>query len=465
MLLPGTRHSIAIAILGCLSVYGDVDLQAMIDSSPVVQIPAGEYSISSSLFVRQDGASIACEPGAVLRADGFRGALLVARNVANVRISGCRFDGVDAGANGGALLQFEAVRGLVLSGLTVQNTVAGMYGILIAGGAGVRVEDSRLEQIRGPGISVAEGSSEVEILRNVVDATASTDGGLSGSAIEVKARGGSVTDISGVTIRGNKVRVTTGFCFEAGRFGGSGRLSGVRIVDGNECRVVSLPGADSACGSRIRAKTCGGYSFDAVSDSEIVGNAYDAAGQAVDIAAIELVQCVRCTVSANVLVGDTSATASGSAGISANCSGCLISGNQIMNLGPVLANALIDLHTIPEFRHIDGNTVTGNTLTLPAGGTGIKGIYVNCNHNGGSAAGTQIAANRIVGAAGSGQGIVLAANAGGCNIADSEVLANTLLNLRTGLLVFRAASITWGYNRLSSVQTPVLNDGGSNLLP
>ena len=459
--MRGPRHSFAIALLGSLSLCAAVDLQAMLDASASVELPAGEYLLSSPLLLRHDNLSLTCAPGAVLSASG---PLLIARNLANIYIDGCRFDGANAGANGTALLHFENLRNLTLTNLTIQNTVPGMYALLIAATTNARLENNRLEQIRGPGISIAEGSSEIEILNNSVDATASTNGALSGSAIEVKARAGSTSGITNVTIKSNKVRIATGFCFEAGQFGGTGPVNGIRIVDGNDCRVFSLPAANLNCSSPTIPKTCGGYSFDAVTDSEIIGNTYDATGQAVDIAAIELVRCRRCTASANVLAGDTSPTATGSAGISANCAACLISGNQVTRLGPVHANALIHLHTIPDFRNIDANAITGNTLILPEGGTGIKGVYLNCDHPGGSAIGTQINANRILGAAAAGQGITLAANSPSCAITGTEVLANSLSNLHTGLLTFRASNVTWGYNRLSSVQTPTLNDGGTTLL-
>ncbi len=466
MIVEVLLAGLALPLFPLLGAGGDSAgaLQAMLDADPVVRLPAAEFNLTRSLTIRHDGATLLCTPGTVLRADGFTGPLLIARGLANVTVSGCRFDGALAGANGEALLVFDRLRGLDFSHNTVQNTVEGMYAVLVAGVTSGRIADNRLQEIRGPGISVAEGSAEIEILRNIVDATVSTNGALSGAAIEVKGRAGSLSGIDRIAIRRNSVRVSTGFCFEAGQFGGTGLITGIRIVDGNHCQVISLPGADQTCGSRIRPKTCGGYSFSGASDSEIVGNSYDATGQAVDIAAVELVHCRRCVASTNVLVGDTSPTSSGSSGISANCSGCTISGNQVTHLGPVYANALIDLHTTPGLLRLADNTITGNTLILPGGGRGIKGVYVNCNHSGGAVTGTLIAGNRILGPADSGQGVALAANAAECDLAATEVLANAMSNLLTGLLTFRASAITWGFNRLDSVQTPILEGGGSTFL-
>ena len=161
-----------------------------------------------------------------------------------------------------------------------------------------------------------------------MDATASSNGALSGSAIEIKARAGSDADLHDVVVKANTVRVSNGFCFEAGQFGGTGTVSRISIIGGNRCRVASVEGAREHCGATSLAKTCGGFSFAGVSDSEITGNSYDASGQAVDIAGIEMVLCTRCTAKANILTGDTSATASGSTGISLNCTGCTVSGKS-----------------------------------------------------------------------------------------------------------------------------------------
>jgi hypothetical protein len=436
--------------------------QAALDAGGPLRISAGLHTMRAGLTISRDDTEVECQPGAILRSAGYSGTLLAIRNSAGVAVRGCAIDGAGAGLNGNALVEADNARELVFTGNAIGGTVAGMYGILLVNVANARIAGNRLEAIQGPGISVAEGSFDIAIEDNTVDAAASTNGRLSGSAIEVKARAASGQDLRRVTIARNTIRIATGFCVEAGQFGGAGTVGQVWISGGNRCQVVSIPGAEAHCGSEDLPKTCGGYSLASASDSRIVGNSYDAAGQAVDIAGIEMVECLRCVASANVLVDDTSATASGSSGISANCSGCTISGNQLTHLGPVVANALIDVHTIPTFRGVDGNSITGNTLTLPSGGLGIKGIYVHCDHAGGSASGTLIAGNTILGAAGAGQGIVLAAEGPGCALADSQVVANTMSNLATGLLVYRASQIVYMLNRLTSTATPVADNGGSS---
>lgn len=394
-------------------------------------------------------------PGTLKRKTGVTSALLTV-SASGVQLDSITLDCNSQGTNGGNCLTVSSVAQFLMANSTVKNTVAGEYALRCSACTNSEIRSNTFTAIKGPGIAPVDGSQHLRISSNTIDNTTATNAALAGSPISVEniGSGGNIFD---VTVNGNTVTAALGFCVEAGVFGGSGTVS-LLTVTGNTCTIVNSSGSAS-CRSASSAKSCGGYSLAAISNSSIVGNTFNAAGQTVDIGGIE-VGCTGCTVSGNDLLGAVDTALNGNAGIVAYCKQCVIGNNQITNWGSV-STAGILLQAVSGFPNIDDNTVTGNTIVFPTSGSSRTGIYVNCNVNSGSAQRNVITGNKLIGNSTTGTGVTLAVNGSPCPVDSTVDVANQFYNLAIGTLLGGGpTNVMWLSNTHATVTSALQNNGG-----
>lgn len=409
-------------------------------------------------------------PGTIERKAGTGTQPLLTASGDGVTISGVTFDGNSAGQSGSNLILARNAAQLFFENNTVLHTVSGEYAVRLIAITNSRIEGNHLSGIAGPGIAVADGSSYVLVDGNGIDHTAATSGRIGLSAYTAQI--GSTNGIHDVIFSNNTAVEKVHFCFEAGNFlSGSKDVSKVYNIQftGNSCTIANTTGINDCSADQLPA-ACGGYSFATMSNSSITQNTYNAAGQVVGIAAIEMAGCSACNATGNTLIGDTSTVFhQGSEGITANCRQCVISDNRITNWSPTNFTAGIEIHTISDlaFQSVDDNLVTGNRVVMPGGSNSVKGIYVNCNNHGAaapSASRSNIAGNAVVGAGpGNGQAIAVAQNDAACTLDGTVVSNNTLSNATEGIQVYGGTNYTIQNNQISGVSTPVMLMGGATL--
>lgn len=435
-------------------------IQSCLDSGSPVTFPPGTYLIETTLVSSSANQEIICLGGATLKSGSGIGNLLqITGN--NTRIHGCKFDGDDEGANGDFLVFINANNARFYDN-TFTNTVPGQFAV-VARTSYSDFSHNYGSNLGGPGIALQGTSDTVSIIGNQISRLTYSNGALSGSAIEAKV-GGSGGTISNLEISGNSVTTTTGFCYEAGNFSGSG-LSGVVgvSISSNTCKLASTGSQSGNCSASSNAKACGGVSLSTVTNGSVSGLAYYAVGQAADIAGIELVQCVNCSAVGNSIYGDTAATVNGSNGVSANCLRCTIANNTIIDFGPVSANSGIFIYTSSTFKDISGLTVSGNSIKLPTGVAGGAGVRLSCNHAAGNASQLTLTGNTVTGPVLSSQysGFVLAANDPTCVSSGITIVGNSFSTLFTGVLVFYMTNIEYTGNNYVNVTNKFSNNGGS----
>lgn len=406
----------------------------------------GAQTISSAIQIKG--------PGTLKRKTGVSSPILSV-SASGVQLDGVTIDCNSQGTSGGACIAFSSVADILVANSTVKNTAGGEWGIKCTGCTNSEIRGNILTATKGSGIAILDGSVHDRVVSNTVDNTTATNGAIAGSPI-VAQNIGSGGNIDDIIISHNTITAAFGFCVEIGVFGGSGTVSSVTISN-NACTIANSSGSAS-CRSASSAKACGGYSLANVSNSSAIGNTFTATSQRVDIAGIE-VGCTGCTVVGNTLWGTTDTTGGGNNGIACYCTQSQISGNQINawgsnNTAGILVQAVVGATVT------DDTQVVGNTIVFPTSGSSLKGIYINCNVNNGSGAREILAANKLVGNAGAGTGITIAANGSPCPVDGLTEVGNQFYNLATGTVVFGATNFTWQSNSHISTSSMLQNNGG-----
>lgn len=369
---------------GTKYVQNDGGLTAAISdagTNGTVVIPSGvNVSITSSHTILANYLIIRCEPGGILTAGAaLSGGMFVLTGTGN-RIQDCQF----------APGSFAATLPIYLNGainaLVAGNTFSGFTG---GSATGVYLTGTSKAVVRQNWCTAGSGGTDCIFgEKNAIDTIVDDNkidqslGGATAHAIAFHSTIGGQT-VSGTQIINNNIIAGVNFCVELGAFGGATPTK--LVVSNNVCKM-GINGA-------------GGYSIGSAAQYWVISNnVFDANGFTPTIGGIESAVASDGVISGNSVNGGQ-ITLSNS-----NSSRITITGNTISNWpSPTGVNSCratfgcagILLTTSVTNGTVQGNTVSNNTIKMPAGVASIA-INEQCNATGAVCSGNVYSGNNVI---------------------------------------------------------------------
>lgn len=353
ILVDGTTYTLASAIT-----------EANSTGNQTIVLPSN-VTISSGLTISGNHITLRCENGGTISAGATPLNLLILTG-SNDTVENCNF-------SAGAFTNVEPIYLNAATNATVSGNYASGFGgasgyaslVHMTGATGSVIRDNRVVAGASSAGSI-EGKSNTTstlVTGNVIDQTA----GGSAIVFTSDATGDTFDD---TTIVNNQVQEGSGFCVEVGAFGGnpSARL----VVSNNVCKLT--------------ANANGGYSLaDVPNYFSASNNTYDSNGFSTVSSCIEIANDQNGSVTGNVCHG-------GKIWLNSSSENIVVSSNVISSFVS-LAGIALGQSTSGS---LSDNTIIGNNITLPAGTSGVFGIWQQCNATGAVCSNNLYANNTII---------------------------------------------------------------------
>ncbi len=337
--------------------------------SEIVLPPGYVTTLNSILFIGQQNVTLRCLPGSMI-IKGFNGeAILMSGR--NLVMDSCTLDGANMSYSGEGLI-ISAANGTVVRNSTIQSTAG--TAIDISWASGVSVVCNTIKGNLGSGIFAQDFIDGLEIGNNLVDTSSVVNpDGIDTIAVHTFGAGATAMNVN---IHDNTIlHKGNDYAIEVGSFGQSS-MPPVGVLVNNNTMTLEIPSA-------------GGISLSTCSGGQVNTNTIDAAGNMINIDAIELVVVNNITASGNTIKN----TVPGSLyTVSINGS----SNNSFTN--NTIEGGIYVGTTLMSALNVNQNTIQGNAITVPSSADLSKGIvWFQCNAPGCSVSNNTITNNVMTG--------------------------------------------------------------------